>query len=67
MTIRHKTTPPYSRETQVEVSPRASEPRRAHRHEWVASITLAILTSLLLCPSLFYPLARDQGLFAYVG
>ena len=31
------------------------------------STTLAILAGALLLPSLFYPLARDQGVFAYVG
>ena len=28
---------------------------------------LGLLAALLLLPSLFYPLARDQGVFAYVG
>jgi hypothetical protein len=32
-----------------------------------SSITLAILAAALLLPSLFYPFARDQGVFAYVG
>src|SRR6266566_3898106 len=31
------------------------------------TLALGLLAAALLLPSLFYPFARDQGVFAYVG
>jgi 4-amino-4-deoxy-L-arabinose transferase-like glycosyltransferase len=45
----------------TDASPAPSErPRRA-------TLLLVLLAVVLLFPSLFYPFARDQGVFAYVG
>jgi hypothetical protein len=56
----------------TEVSPRrsgstdAGSPDAPERPER-AVFTLGLLAAALLIPSLFYPFARDQGVFAYAG
>jgi hypothetical protein len=68
MIIRHEPALPSSREAPTTPSHAVASVQRRSRFRLIfSSTTLAILASVLLFPSLFYPLARDQGVFAYVG
>jgi hypothetical protein len=68
MISRHKQGPTSARRGEKDPTSATSDPHPStHARLRGASITLAILAAALLFPSLFYPLARDQGVFAYVG
>src|SRR5260370_11092846 len=68
MISRHEQGPTSARRGEKDPPSPTSDPHPStHACLRGASITLAILAAALLLPSLFYPLARDQGVFAYVG
>src|SRR3989442_3117155 len=62
---RHRQFPREARPDQNQPPDACSDgtPDRPNR----ANAALGLLAAVLLLPSLFYPLARDQGVFAYVG